>query len=212
MNAAALDVRLLELLSSRLCHDLVSPVGAINNGVELMEELGPDMMTEAMALIGESARKASRRLQCFRIAYGAGGGQGQFGLPDIRMMARDYFADGKVALRWEEGAAETVALPAGTGKVVLNVLLAAEETLAFGGTVAVAGTAQQLTVTAEGRSAGLSDAQNSALAGQGDVDSLTTREVQAYVTGMFARFYGVDLVATEVPGALTLRLIPPFSR
>src|SRR5580658_5829839 len=65
-----IELRVLELLSARLCHELVSPVGAINNGVELLAEEDPDFVRDAIELIGQSARTASRRLQFYRFAYG----------------------------------------------------------------------------------------------------------------------------------------------
>ncbi len=67
------DPRVIELLCSRLCHDLISPVSAINNGFELIAEFGDEMRGEAMSLMGDSAREAARRLKFFRIAFGAAG-------------------------------------------------------------------------------------------------------------------------------------------
>src|SRR5260221_13632560 len=64
------DIRILELLSARLCHELISPVGAIGNGVELLGEDDPDFVRDAVALIGQSAKKAAQRLQFYRFAYG----------------------------------------------------------------------------------------------------------------------------------------------
>jgi hypothetical protein len=65
-----IELRVLELLCARFCHEMVSPVGAIGNGVELLDEDDPDFVREAIALIGQSARTASRRLQFYRFAYG----------------------------------------------------------------------------------------------------------------------------------------------
>ena len=67
--------RLASYVASRICHDLISPVGAINNGVEFMEEMGedPEQRKDALGLISHSASQASAKLQAFRIAYGAGG-------------------------------------------------------------------------------------------------------------------------------------------
>jgi len=69
-----IDLRLLELLAARLCHELIGPVAAIGNGVELLAEEDPDFVREAVALVEESARKANRRLQFYRFAYGCSGG------------------------------------------------------------------------------------------------------------------------------------------
>ncbi len=68
-----IELRVAELLASRLCHDLISPVGAVNSGIELMTEFGDGPDSESMALITSSARTASDKLLFFRIAYGNGG-------------------------------------------------------------------------------------------------------------------------------------------
>ena len=68
-----IDTHVLEILASKICHDLISPIGAVNNGVELMEEMGPDAGPEATGLIAYSAHQASAKLQVFRVAYGVGG-------------------------------------------------------------------------------------------------------------------------------------------
>src|SRR3954470_6811530 len=70
---AGLEPAVLELLASRVCHDLISPVGAVHNGVEFLQETGVEAGAEAVALIAHSAQQASAKLQIFRLAYGAGG-------------------------------------------------------------------------------------------------------------------------------------------
>jgi len=73
MMEPTIELRVAELLASRLCHDLISPVGAVNSGIELMTEFGDDPDGESMALITSSARTASDKLLFFRIAYGNAG-------------------------------------------------------------------------------------------------------------------------------------------
>jgi hypothetical protein len=94
-------IEILEIFSARICHDLVGPVGAISNGVELLSEGGMSGDPEVIALIADSARGASRRLQFFRSAFGAGntvsGGQP---IEGARALAMDYFADGRVRIAW----------------------------------------------------------------------------------------------------------------
>ncbi|HEX3536621.1 MAG TPA: hypothetical protein VHU15_07630, partial [Stellaceae bacterium] len=65
-----IDARIVELLTARLCHDLIGPVSAVGNGVELMQDEDPEFVRDAVALIGDSARRALRRLQFYRFAYG----------------------------------------------------------------------------------------------------------------------------------------------
>src|ERR1700691_6194195 len=97
-----IDLRVLELLASKLCHDLVSPVSAINNGVELIEDIGGAVVEEAMKLIGDSAQHASRRLRLFRVAYGRAGSEENIGVKDVRQIAEQYAAGGKITLAWPE--------------------------------------------------------------------------------------------------------------
>src|SRR5216110_1702747 len=68
--AQQIDARILDLLAARLCHDLIGPVSAIGNGVELLQDDDPEFVRDAVTLIGDSARKAVRRLQFYRFAYG----------------------------------------------------------------------------------------------------------------------------------------------
>ena len=193
-----LDVKVAELMCSRVCHDLVSPVGAINNGVELVEELGGDMADDALSLVGQSSRRATAVLQLFRLAYGGAGGQENLGLGQVRETAGSYLADGKVSLDWRIPTADNGHhMPPGAVKLMLNLVVLAEETLTHGGTVAVSSSGesppQRLSVTAEGREAALSAAVEAALAGTVAVDELTPRTVHAYVSGVFARHYRLPL-------------------
>src|SRR5260221_8443883 len=97
----ALD--LAALLCSRVCHDLISPTGAIVNGLEVLEEEGSDAETKAFALdlIKKSATTASARLQFCRIAFGAAGSAGaQIDLGDAEAMARGFMEDDKTKITW----------------------------------------------------------------------------------------------------------------
>ena len=186
-----LDIRVVELLCSRLCHELVSPVGAINNGVELIEEMGSDMADEAIGLIAHSADQASRRLQLLRLAYGAAGETS--GMADVVQAAEGYFAGTKHKLEWQPGRlGQGAPMPQGTGKVLLNLVILGEEALPHGGRITVEpGPGGDPVVIAAGRSAGLRPETLQALSGSADIDSLTPRTVHAYATGRFAEYYGM---------------------
>src|SRR4051794_26388589 len=97
---ATVPLRVFELLAARLCHDLISPVAAIANGAELLGERDPDFVREAVALVGNSARTASARLQYFRFAFGFGG-DGLAG-PAPHQLAAEYFAETAVACDYGE--------------------------------------------------------------------------------------------------------------
>jgi histidine phosphotransferase ChpT len=124
---------LAALLSSKLCHDLISPVGAINNGLELLEEGGAD--EDAMNLIKNSARTASARLQYARIAYGAAGSPGvQIDTGDARNVAVGFMMGEKAELTWEGGR---FFLPKNQVKLLLNMLQIANGSIPRGGKLAV---------------------------------------------------------------------------
>ena len=111
MDASAL--RIAGLLASRLCHDLVGPLGAVSNGLELIAEEDA-MAKEALGLAQRSAKRASSRLQFFRYAFGAAGGEANFGHGEARPVVLNLLNNGDIAIDWPE--AKAVELPAGAGR------------------------------------------------------------------------------------------------
>ena len=126
-------IDLASLLCSRLCHDLLSPVGALNNGLELMaDEQDPEMRERCLELLNESARASANKLKFFRLAFGAGGGFGdQIDTREARAALDGLFgADGRVELGW---LVEDDELPKGAVKLLLNLALIAGDALVRGG-------------------------------------------------------------------------------
>src|ERR1700756_253876 len=130
----ALD--LAALLCSRVCHDLISPVGAVVNGLEVLEESkDEETKTFAMELIKRSAQTASARLQFCRLAFGAAGSAGAaIDLGDAQGVARGFLEDGKTKLEWN---LPRELLPKNRVKLLLNLLLLATQTIPRGGTLTV---------------------------------------------------------------------------
>lgn len=132
-DISAMD--LAALLCSKVCHDIISPVGAIANGLELIDEQG-DAETEkiAMDLIRDSAANASARLQFARIAFGAAGSAGaDIDTGDAQNVAMGYFEqEKKTDLEWH---GERALLPKNKVKLVLNLLLAGLAAIPRGGKV-----------------------------------------------------------------------------
>jgi histidine phosphotransferase ChpT len=129
MNA----VDLASLLCSRLCHDLMSPVGALNNGIELLaDEHDPDMRDKCLELLADSARASANKLKFFRLAFGAAGGFGE----DIdtgeahAALAGVFGAERRIELGWIVAGEK---LPKGAVKLLLNVALLAGDALVRGG-------------------------------------------------------------------------------
>lgn len=127
---------LAAILCSKLCHDLVSPVGALANGVELLaDEDDEEMRREALKLLEMSAAQASRRLSFYRLAFGASGGAARpITLDEAHAVVADYFADGKIELDWRVSRIE---LDKKAVKLLLNLILLAQEALIRGGRLEV---------------------------------------------------------------------------
>jgi len=129
MNA----VDLASLLCSRLCHDLMSPVGALNNGIELLaDEHDPDMREKCLELLADSARASANKLKFFRLAFGAGGGFGE----EIETHEAEAALEGvfgperRIELGW---MVEGNKLPKDAVKLLLNLALLAGDALVRGG-------------------------------------------------------------------------------
>jgi histidine phosphotransferase ChpT len=208
-----LDIRILELLSSKICHDLISPVGAINNGVELIEDIGPSVTEDAMKLISNSAQQAAKRLKLFRVAYGKAGAEGVT-LRDTRKTAHDYLTGGKIQLTWDD-ALEFPELgdKRGALKMILCILMVAEDVLSHGGTITVETIAQNeangVCITASGTHATLSEPIKKALSGEVSVEEVVPRTVHAYVVHCFAEHYDLKISARQLSEEkLSLLLLP----
>jgi histidine phosphotransferase ChpT len=195
--SVAVDLRVLELLCARLCHELISPVGAINNGVELMDEDDPDFVKEAMALIGQSARKAGHRLQFYRFAYGVAGDAGRGSAPDVGALASALLEGGKVRCDWSPGLA---AQPVLWQQLAGNLVVLAAETLPRGGTVAARPSGPGIEVSAEGEVIHLTADLRAILAGEVAADALTARTVHAFFTTRLAQQLGGPVSLAEQPG------------
>ena len=129
MNA----VDLASLLCSRLCHDLMSPVGALNNGIELMaDEQDPEMRAQCLDLLGDSARATANKLKFFRLAFGAGGGFGEaIDANEAKVALEGIFgAERRIELGWHVAPDK---LSKGAMKLLLNLALIVGDALVRGG-------------------------------------------------------------------------------
>ncbi len=151
-------LELAALLCSRVCHDLISPVGAIVNGLEVLDDNPkPEDRDFALDLIRKSAKTASARLQFCRLAFGAAGSAGaQIDLGDAQAMARGHIEDGKTSITWN---LPRILLPKNRVKLLLNMLVIAQQTIPRGGTLMVdaigEGDSMGFRVTASGLNARL---------------------------------------------------------
>jgi histidine phosphotransferase ChpT len=199
MTDEGIDLRITELLAARLCHELVSPIGAINNGVELLQE-DPDFAADAAGLIEQSAVQATRRLQFYRIAYGS---TAPIAAEQGRKAALDLFAEGKVECDWPP------ALAPGVGaKLTCNLMLVAAEALPRGGRLTLgAGSTSTLEILATGDGARLPPHLPGALSPALRADAVDPRSVQAAFTASLARRAGLrPSIEASATGGFVFRL------
>ena len=189
------DLELAALISSRICHDVISPVGAIANGLEMLDEEQDESMREqTMDLIRKSARQASAKLQFARLAFGAAGSAGaEIDLRDAERVARDFVQGGKHTLSWQ---GPPVTLPKNKVKLLLNLLALGVVALPRGGTVNVEingeGPEVAFRVLAQGEPARLSEQVTGLLAGANGM-VLDAHSIQPYYAGRVAAAAGMTV-------------------
>jgi histidine phosphotransferase ChpT len=187
------DLELVALISSRICHDVISPVGAIANGLEMLgEEQDEAMREQTMDLIRKSARQASAKLQFARLAFGAAGSAGaEIDLRDAEKVARDFVQGAKHTLSWQGPAAT---LPKNKVKLLLNLVALGVVALPRGGTVSVEikgdAPAVTFTVLAQGEPARLAEHVTSLLAGANGI-ALDAHSIQPYYAHRVAEAAGM---------------------
>jgi histidine phosphotransferase ChpT len=201
---------LAALVCSRVCHDLISPVGAIVNGLEVLEDDNDEATkTFALDLIRKSARQASARLQFCRLAFGAAGSIGaQIDLGDAESVARGFLEDDKTSLSWN---LPRVLLPKNRVKLLLNLLLLAGQTIPRGGNLTIRpvgeGESMGFRVTAAGLNARIPQALPSLLEGNpnGGVDA---HGIQPFFAGMLARACGLRISLAPEGDSIVLTTSP----
>lgn len=207
-----IDLQVAELLASRLCHDLVGPIGAVSNGLELMADEGFSMGDDALALATNSATQATDLLQFYRLAYGMAGNRQGSDLQPLRDLAAGFLAHSKADLDWPLDKMPGD-LPEAAGKVILNMIALAVEALPRGGTIGVGASAGadgvEIEVKAVGSDAALRDDTAAGLAEDVTVEELTPRNVHAYFTRIAARRFGSRLVVEQAgPGYVRIAAVP----
>lgn len=197
----AIDLRVAELICSRLCHDLISPISAINNGIELIAEVGDEARPDADVLIAESARNANRRLKVFRYAYGLAGQDVR--IEEIRNVALSYFEDTKISVDWPP---ISVQLPAGAGKVILNLCLMAPDIVRGQSKVTLTASPGEIAITYSGNNPKLEEDITAALNGAVLSDNLDPKTAHAVLTAAQGARIGAHITHTATADSVTIRL------
>jgi histidine phosphotransferase ChpT len=199
-------LELAALLCSRVCHDLISPVGAIVNGLEVLDDNPKEEDREfALDLIRKSARTASARLQFCRLAFGAAGSAGaQIDLGDAQNMARGHFEDEKTKITWN---LPRILLPKNRVKLLLNMLVVAQQTIPRGGMLTVDQTGEGETMSFRIRAAGLHSRipQNIAdILAASSAAPVDAHAVQPYYTRLLAQACDLRVTLTAEDDAIMI--------
>lgn len=204
---------LASLMCSRLCHDMLSPVGAMANGLELLaEEKDPEMRKRCMELLEQSARISADKLKFFRLAFGAAGGYGDMVPVDEPRGAIDALVrnNGRIEVTWQIGSNE---LPKPAVKVLLNLALIGIEALVRGGTLEIGaelrGTTSEIAVRATGAKIAFNQDVGRALDGSLPESELSSHTAPAAMIRALAASLGGGIQFALTDDALVLGAVLP---
>ncbi len=190
------DIEFSALLCSRLCHDLISPVGAIANGLEILgDEDDSEMQAEVMKLLNQSAEVTSAKLKFFRLSFGSAGGFGEMvPLSEAENAVKGLYASGNINLLWQSdvGVMDKNAL-----KIMLNMIMLAGESLVRGGSLLVDIKDQspktKIVVTAKGDKVIFQDSIRLALMGKLSEDKIEPKSAPAFLAENIARKFATNI-------------------
>lgn len=211
MNASPID--LASLLCSRLCHDLLSPVGALSNGLELLaEEKDPEMRKRCFELLEQSAKASADKLKFFRLAFGAAGGFGDsVSVNEARALVDALVgANARVSVNWMFGVD---ALPKPAVKTLLNLALIGLDALVRGGTLDIGAEmrdgATEIVVRAAGQRIAFDPAIGQALEGTLPAGELASRTAPAAMVQQLATSVGGGIQVHVTAESLVLGAVLP---
>ena len=211
MNEPSVD--LAAMLCSRLCHDLLSPVGAMSNGLELLAtETDPQMKENCIELLEQSATISTNKLKFFRLAFGAAGGFGErVDTSEPRALIEALAKDrGKVEVRW---AVEQANLAKPAVKVLLNLAQIALDALVRGGTLDIGAEVRngscEMVVRAAGTKIAFDATIGQALEGSLPPEQLSSRTAAAHMIALLAENAGGGLQFARTDDALVMGAVLP---
>jgi histidine phosphotransferase ChpT len=192
------NTKLSALVASRICHDMVEPMSAIIQGLEMIKNADGKGDPDALALLDHGVGKAWAKLEFFRFAMAGAVAEGDSELEEGRAVAVKLYSALKPELIWD---APSVKMPRPAVRVIVNLLLIANDCLPRGGTVEITARKQAgggaVTITASGPRAKLKETTAAAL--RGEDSELSGHTIQPTLTALLARQGGVAIAASEAP-------------
>lgn len=199
MKAADLSA----LVASRLCHDLISPVGAISNGLEILsEEDDPAVVRQAVDLLNHSVGQAEHKLQFYRVAFGASSStESDMDAGEIARLAQNLLNEDEIRLDWPQRPETLAKTPA---RILANMILVGRDCLPRGGTLSTVTTARQLQLTAQGEGCRLRDEMAAVLSE--DVEAPMPHVAQGALLKELIREAGGDLLTESGVADVSFRV------
>jgi histidine phosphotransferase ChpT len=182
-------------IGARICHDLVSPVGALGTAIEILDDdSNADMHDDALALIKSSSRRAAAKLKFLRLAFGAGGSApGVVGANEITSLVSDMFEDAKADVVFNFHAD---GIDKSRARILLNLTMLGIQAVPRGGEVRIITTEQSVSIIAKGPRAKLDETVERALLGRAPDHGFDGRSIQPFYASMMAREAGGQITAT----------------
>jgi histidine phosphotransferase ChpT len=205
---------LAAMLCSRVCHDLISPVGAIGNGLEVLADPEQAGMAEfAQELIQNSARQARAKLEFARLAFGASSTAGtEIDTRDAEKVAQSYVGGEKAEIDWK---IPPMLMPKNKVKMLLNMVLITVGCVPRGGMVTVIAEgpvgAERFTLTATGTKTLIPSGMTALLAGKPEDGRIDAQVIQPFYTGLLARESGMELSLVLAEDMVTFAAVPVAS-
>jgi histidine phosphotransferase ChpT len=190
------DLKLSELIAVKLCHDLAGPVGAINNGTELLKDGGENIFEQALDLVDASAREAVARILYYRQAYGAANLQAETSIGSLKTLADNLFAAKNITVEWITNGGMVQSANGTDAKIILNLILIVSNCLIYGGKISVTIENKTITVHGEGKAV-KADLEVIGLLSEKPEVSITIKNVQAYLVSRILHTIKAKAVVTS---------------
>lgn len=200
------DIKLSQLVCSRLCHDLITPIGAINSGLELLPEV--EDKNEVMDLISQSAKSLAKRLNYFRTSFGYSAANNFNTFEDIQSFISTFISSNNIKLVWIDDY--IVKNISGWGRLLSNAVLSLIEIAPYGGTLTIQfnsphSSAPQACFTMSGDVLNLREELIETLEGKNKLDKISPKTIQAYLTYRLADTLNLNLkIDQSIPGQVQI--------